>query len=216
MITAQSVRKPSAAPAIPGNGEIAWIGELVNECITGQKRESLTDGGKEWAMAYKEEALLFFEQVTGKEVQPARLTHTQHLLPLGEAGRSFPDALLVNENAIVVVKCPVTSEGHSPLLYIKSDGRAWLKSKIKGERQAWLKANMHEHYMQCQFGLMRTGAKKCYYVSYDPRPVAPCDRMATIELLPDEKIQQDIAERISCATALLKNAIEQLNQISNP
>jgi hypothetical protein len=187
MTTAQSAKKLSTAQALPGNGAIIWIEEMLNECITGDRKKPFADRNTEWTLAHKQEALLFFEQVTGKEVEPAHGYKAT-------AGYS-PDGLLINGNAVVVVKCPAKSEDHSPLLRIKSDNRAWLKSKIKGERQAWLKANRYGHYIECQVGMMCTGAKKCYYVSYDLRSTNPCHRMAVIELLPDEKMQGNIAKR---------------------
>jgi len=138
----------------------------------------------EWGSAQRRDALLLFEQITGKQVIH-NVGGNYRCYTYKAMGGCSPAGMLVNENAIVVVKRPANSAGHRPLLRIGAKQQPWQKAKIKGERQAWLKAHRYAHYEQCQFELMCTAATKCYYISYDPRCVDPGDRIGIVELLPD-------------------------------
>jgi len=195
-------------PTLFNESALRWIEEKSEEYITGIPTHQPADADTSWNDTHKQNALLYFEMTSGK--QTLHLTGASYrFFNYTDLSGCCPDGLLLLENSIVHVTCPLQTTSHLAMQTIDTGKPTLSKSKIKAARQAWLKTNRYAHYVRCQFELMCTAATRCYYVSYDPRPENAWNHMAVIELLADAPLQEDIAERIACASAILKAAIEQ-------
>ena len=185
-----------------GDGAITYINDKVNEWLNQKPKDSIENKWElEWGKNHEEEAVAWFEQMTGKKVQHFGVKNYKFFDYTDNSGAS-PDGLIVGEKAIIEIKCPANSSNH--IIYLLQVG------KTQPEQQAWLKLDVPKYYIQCQFEMMACKVDKCYFAAYDPRREDKRFKMAIIEVLPDAEMQKEIQERIERATELKQAIVRQL------
>ncbi len=97
-----------------------------------------------------------------------------------KASGSSPDGLA--KKAVVEIKCPYKIENHvKNVLGARSDYPV-----------DFLQEERFEYFIQIYFNMLCTRKEEGLFVSYDPRPVNPKNRIAIIEV----KLHSDIAEHL--------------------
>lgn len=109
-------------------------------------------------------------------------------LHYNEYSGGSPDAIMGEGEVVnwgVEIKCPKNSKNHYKYLQFKSQ---------------WdLKEKRIEYYSQIQFLLMITKAEGFHFVSYDERWKDPALRIKIIDVLPDQKFQDNLDIRLQMA-----------------
>jgi hypothetical protein len=142
--------------------------------------------------------------VYGKEMEPNAVEYFQNKVGLeckeigfvafGDHAGGSPDRELEN-GEILEVKCPYTIEMQIDYLMLTDQ---WDLKRLKPD-----------YWWQCQGNLLFTNAKKCHFVTYDPRYPEKL-KMAHIEVRPDEDAQNAIIKKLEAA---VKRKLETLKLI---
>lgn len=168
---------------------MTYIMEKVAETLTGQAKQI----GYAFPLVYGEElepeARMWFEKVTGFNVEPCSFTQWR------EFAGGTPDGNLP-PNKIVEFKCPYNSSVQAQYLMLKD------MEDVKNE--------FPEYYWQCQANLMFTNTIGCYFATYDPRMKEDYQKMKIILITPDEDDHVLLVERLIMAEEEKQSIIKQI------
>jgi hypothetical protein len=185
-----------------GDGAMTYINKKIAEIITGESNADIsTLKALEWGAANEFDAILTYEQLTGRKVEYYGVA-TPKFFPYNAVSGCSPDG--VCEDDVIEVKCPYVTSNHIEFLLASKQGAGSLFET------AWLKANKPEYFSQVQFNMMSLKKNRGIFLSYDPRVINHNHRLAMLTIHPDDEIQKDIAHRIDEASAIVINALNTL------
>lgn len=124
-----------------------YIMDKVAEELTGERPE-INTWSISWGIENEPLAKKWFKKLTGFTLEDTGF-HAY-----GDHAGGSPDGL-VNDDAILEIKCPAVSTNHVKHLLINSP--------------EYFKANFPEYYYQMQACMLFTGRNRGYFVSFDPR-----------------------------------------------
>ena len=161
-----------------GMGETAksYILQIAYETATGIPQGFEGNAATEWGNEHEEEARLYYEGVTGFQVD--EIGFCSH--PKNKYAGGSPDGL-VGVDGIIEIKCPYNGINHA-------------RNIVSGDF-------ITTYQWQCQGNLWVTGRKWCDLISYDPR--LPFNRMHSIRIERDEEAIAKLAQRVDEAAELL-------------
>lgn len=166
---------------------ISLIREKISEKLTGERTE-ITGKALEWGIDHEEEAIKFYEEVSGLRVNEAPF------IPLKGyedwAGGS-PDGFIEGENGIIEVKAPFISSNHIA---------AMIENDIP-------KKSHTQYYTQIQFNMLCTETDHCDFISYDPRMIEDEHKLFVIRIHRDEEYITKIKERLDAAILEMKQTL---------
>lgn len=123
-------------------------------------------------------------------------------LDYNEYSGGSPDALQgsgENVDWVTEIKCPKNKANHYKYLKLKDQ---------------WdLREKRIEYYTQIQFLLMITKAKGAHFVSYDERWKNPNLKMKILDVMPDQKFQDNLEIRLKMAQKERLKLVTQLNEM---
>jgi hypothetical protein len=142
----------------------------------------------EWGVMNESDALDEFKKRTGLSVIYHGLNNPV-FYPYGDYGGGSPDGDIIEENAVLELKCPVDENIH-----IK---RLLAKSIAEFKNEDW------EGYCQIQGNIYIMKRDFGYFASYDPRKKDEALRMKIFKVYPDLEWQKELDERIDAAVNLM-------------
>jgi hypothetical protein len=155
-----------------------YIQDKVAEVLTGQSKPQAYAYSMMWGKDKEDEAREMFISKTGFDVERVGFfCYTDH------AGGS-PDGL-VNEDAIMEIKCPYDSSKMIDYLMLNDVYD--------------LKGNFKDYYWQMQANMLFTGRSKGHFVAYDPRMIKPEHQMKHLVIDASEADQNLLIEKIKLA-----------------
>jgi hypothetical protein len=189
-------------PEFP-KGAMSYVEEVVIGMITDFQGEGFKSASMQHGNDSEVGAVLYFQEKTGLEI--CNYGSGQKLIEKGKDFSCTPDGLIYNDEfpdqieAGTEIKCPNTK---THLFYIEN---------IKN--QSDLKKHKDEYYWQIQFSLWATGAKKWYFISFDPRIKYDHLKMHYIEVLPNLEDIRKLRIRLSKAVIERDKKLKDLNVI---
>lgn len=184
-----------------GDTAMTLINEKIAEILTGQCKEDVTGlRATEWGEMHEYDAVELYADQTGEAVTYYGGDNPK-TFPYNDFSGASPDFMGTGFNG--EVKCPFVSSNHIGYL---------MAARNKETAQAWLKENHLDYYVQCQFAMMACKVSKAVFISYDPRMLAVENRLAVIEIKPDEVMQSDIKLRLNAASEIIRTALATLSK----
>lgn len=181
-----------------GDGAITYIESRAAE-IFNQLPVTDLEGMKaiEWGNTYEPEAAALFNEFLGGNLTYFGKNNPKFYPyePVKQWAGGSPDGVLLNEQAVVEIKCPEISTHHIKYWRMKT-----------GED---LKDVKPLYYAQLQFNMMCTGYKKGYFASYDPRPLSHEVRMKILPVPFNASYCKELDERLHKAIEILREIIFQ-------
>lgn len=161
------------------------IAKIALEIITGEDEEEFTSDAMERGIELESEAVIEFENHTGLITKEVGFCIPDENNILHEWVGVSPDRV-IDDETILEIKCPLA------------------KTHFKYIKQNRLP---NEYKWQVQGQLMVISAKKCFFMSYYPglKPFI-------IEVYPDEKMHQELTQRIIESIEEVKQLIKTYNQ----
>ena len=179
-----------------GDGAITYIESRAAEIFTQEPVRDL-EGMKaiEWGNLHEAEAAVAFAEKTGFNIEYYGKSNPKFYPyePVKQWAGSSPDGIIPAEEAGFELKCPESSTQHIKFWRMKE------AEDLKDEKPIY--------YGQVQFGMMCTGYKKWYFVSYDPRPLSPEVRLKILVVPYDAAYCKELDERLRKAVAELRTII---------
>jgi hypothetical protein len=158
-----------------------YVKEKVAETITGRPKPSAYAYPLVYGKETEPEAVEYFQEKTGLECEEIGF------VAFGDHAGGSPDRMIPGTGEILEIKCPWSIDTQIDYLMITDQ---WDLKRLKPE-----------YYWQCQGNILFTNAKKCHFVTYDPR--YPDDyRMTHIEIKPDSDAFEAIVKKIEAAVKL--------------
>lgn len=183
-----------------GHGAMTYIRTKAAEILTMEPNNGgrLNTIAMEWGNSHEYDAVQRFVKETGHEVQYFGGSDPQ-FIPFTDFSGGSPDGL-VNENAVLEIKCPYNSGEHIEhyLLNTADD----------------LKSYAPEYYWQVMANMLFTGRNKAYFVSYDERFDSESLQIKILELDANLEEFDIINERINEAEKQLAVMIGLLTDLS--
>lgn len=157
-----------------------------------------------WGKRYEQPAFEFYIDRTGLKDMRYFGTEDPLFLELNQNAGGSPDGLMgvgADVKLVLELKCPEQSKTH------------WGYCKFKGQYD--LKDNVMEYYAQVQMLLMITGAPLCHWISFDERFKDHKKKMKLIEIIPEERFQQELSIRLEEAAIRRDDMVNQFLNSSN-
>lgn len=183
------IGKGRAKEAVFTDTGYKYILVKVAEELTGFAHQTPYSAALEYGQDMEPVARLAYEKLTGETVTDATFVDFK-----GIAGGT-PDGYL-SGNRIIEFKCPINTDNHI--------------AHMRMLDAADLKDEKPEYYWQCQANLLFTGAKKCLFVSFDPRMKREEHKIKTIHVMEDLDDQKLLVERIALAVEEKQNILNSL------
>lgn len=153
-----------------------YIQECVAELITGEWQE-LSMPALDWGKKQEPIAISTFEFYYEKLVEDCPF------IPWGEHSGGSPDGAILEDKAVIEVKCPYRTANHAKHIDLKD--------------QEDYKKKLKEYYAQLQWNMHITDSVKGYFISYDPRVKE--NSLHVIEVEPDDETVQNILKGLEIA-----------------
>lgn len=180
-----------------GRAKDQLFGETAKTYILEKVAEIMTNGlsieykafesnATDWGKEYEDEARALFSELTGYEVR------TCGFYEYDEFFGGSPDGI-VNGDEILEIKCPYQSKNHVANLCCKNADD--------------LKNLSPEYYIQMQGNMLSTGAKRGWFVSYDPRFSGDLI-VKIIEVERDEELILEAKHRLAEAAGLINEYLK--------
>jgi predicted phage-related endonuclease len=175
-----------------GTGAIELCHEKLAERLS-DWTQSFDSPYTDWGTQHESESRELFEQVTGKKVTEVGFIPAPDMEDI--SGGSPDGVIFKSESkftgdlamfsaddveAIIEIKCPATSKVHLHTLLSKE-------------------VDNKKYMLQMQWNMYCTGAKKAYFVSYDPRMTDDKHKLCIIEVERDEDMINTIKDKILVA-----------------
>jgi YqaJ-like viral recombinase domain len=180
-----------------GDQAISYIRTKVTEITsTGEDPDYLGFGEAKqmkWGRDHEYLAADEFIRVTGKHLIYHGNTCPK-FVEYGEFAGGSPDGEVLNEDAILEIKCPFNGDIHTQRLAITTIQQ--------------FKDTHWNEYCQCQMNMVVTGKNFCYFASYDPRRINPKLRMKIIRMQLDNDWAKDFNYRLENALYILSGMLE--------
>lgn len=164
--------------------KIAWERFLITES-DGLNRLNVSSKEMQHGSDYELEAIEYFTKDTGLEVKLGGFNFET----LNDYFGGTPDGY-IGKDAIIEVKAPWNGGNH-------------LKTLLTGE------IYNDDHFYQVQGYMLLTGAKKCYYCTYDP-DLPEGIKLAVLEIERDEEVIEAIRSIIDECKAIIEDLIAQV------
>jgi YqaJ-like viral recombinase domain len=179
-----------------GDGAMTYIRTKLTEITTVSEDPDYLGFGEakqlKWGRDHEYLAADEFIRVTGKQ-----LMYHGNVCPkfieYGEFAGGSPDGEVLNEDAILEIKCPFNTDVHTRRLFLKTIQE--------------FKESHFEEYCQCQMNMEVTGKNYCYFASYDPRRINPKLRMKIVKLQRDQEWVDEFKMRLEQALLILSDLL---------
>lgn len=165
-----------------------YILEKVAEVLTGESAEPAGGLAIMWGVTNEPLARDWFKKLTTHRVEECGF------IPFGEDAGGSPDGL-VNDDAILEIKCPFNATNHVKHLLIDSP--------------EYFKKNFPEYYYQMQSNMLFSKRTKGFFVSFDPR-MDNEHGFFIFEMKADLKEFELIKEKIALAVTHKNNYLKML------
>lgn len=161
-----------------GQTAMNYIYEKVAELVTGVPQFKAETRAMEWGTDNEPYAIERYNKYAENKIEHLGTV----FVPFNDMCGGSPDGF-IKDNWIVEVKCPYNSANHIKTL---------------------LDRTLDKKYMfQCQANMLFSGRDYCMFISYDPRMKSEELELVTIPIKRDEKICDQILERVNMATEKL-------------
>jgi len=184
-----------------GDTANGYILDKVTETLNLEPAPSVDVWAMRWGLENEADAMKWFTQVTGKQLEVFGATKYKFFDYNNFSGAS-PDALVIGESANVQVKCPANSVNHTK----------WLV-QLPENRLEYLKKKHSDYYVQCQFEMMCCKTELCYFVLFDPRRDEARYKMVIVEVPKDVEMCADIDNRLTDTNNIKKGYLSALEAI---
>lgn len=164
--------------------KIAWERFLITES-DGLNRLNVSSQSMQHGNDYELEAIQYFEETKNLKVKIGGYKFET----LNDFFGGTPDGY-IGKDAIIEVKCPWNGGNH-------------LKTLLTGE------IYNDEHFYQIQGYMLLTGAKKCYYCTYDP-DLPEGIKLSVLEIERDEEVIEAIRSIIDECKTIIVELIEKV------
>jgi hypothetical protein len=169
---------------------ITYVEEKVAEILTKQKKVA-TSWAIDWGTEQEQPAKQYYEKLTGHKIAGAGF------VAFGEHAGGSPDGYMPEQ--LVEIKCPYNSENHVQFMRCTNG--------------LDLKVMEPKYYWQVQANLLFTASKgiiDAVFISYDPRVIAPEQRLHYFTIEPDKDAFELIGIKLGAAIKLKEQIIEEL------
>lgn len=191
--------KRTTVPTMFGTMALTYIAEKAAEISSKADDDDILDQIKsevrslKWGKMYESEGVDHFKAITGKDVIYHGLSNPK-FYEYGEFAGGSPDGDIIDESAILEMKCPVNGYIHSKRLQIKT---------IEDFKEThW------NEYCQCQMNMHIMDKDYCYFSSYDPRRVKPITRTKIIKVPRCTDWGAEFDARLDAALGIMCEMIE--------
>lgn len=162
-----------------------YIAQIVCERLTNTPTESFTSAAMQWGIDTEPMAREAFEAEYLLSVEPAPFV----VHPKYEFAGASPDGFVGND--LIEIKCPNTATHIHTLRTQKPDPK---------------------YIKQMQFQMWVTGARSCWFVSYDPRMPEGL-KIFAVKIDRDDEMIDEIESEVIKANDEIEQIIEELNVI---
>lgn len=164
-----------------GDGCRTYVFQKIAEIMTQSVHETGSSFATEWGNDQEDSARKEYENRENKTVLPCGF------IKFGEFAGGSPDGKVKGENGIIEIKCPFDPANH-------------VRTLITNEIPA-------KYFYQVHGNIMITDSDYCDFISYDPRMQSESLQLVIIRVERDEKVIQEIQERIKEVADFMRSLI---------
>lgn len=180
-----------------GKGAISYIRRKITEIQSSEVKEEMDFKQTEWGKNNESGGADHFKQITGLSVVYHGISCPK-FYPYGDFAGGSPDGEIIEEDAILELKCPYDEDVHTRRLLIKTI------DQFKDEE--W------EAWNQCQMNMFIMKKSIAYFASFDPRRKEYELMMKIVKLKADEEWQADFKIRHQAAIELMAEILFDTNK----
>lgn len=181
-----------------GQGALTYIRTKAAELLTMEVKEEIDFKQARWGKENEKDAVLSFENKTGKRGNYYGAENPL-FFSYGEYAGGSPDWESFDETIGADIKCPYNSAEHLKNLQLTS------VEDFKKER--W------EYYCQGQHNMLIRNWSCFHFVSFDPRVVEYKFRIKIITMYPDSEWIKEYNMRYEAAVLVLNDMLESLDKM---
>jgi hypothetical protein len=180
-----------------GEGAITYIRKKVTEMQSSEIKDEMDFKQTEWGKNNESDGVDFFKLTTGLSVVYHGISCPKFYKYKDFAGGS-PDGDIIEEPAVLEMKCPYDEDIHTRRLLIKN-----LEEFIEQEKDIWMQIQMNIFIMNKEHG---------YFASFDPRRTDKKLRMKIIKVPACLEWQKEFEDRYDAAVELMAEMLYDTQQ----